>query len=169
MSRPDHVQGSEDRQEASLVPAVDDGEAESYRTPLSSPTPAPDPMTGTTAADSETVDHPKAEVTPLSNVPGPSSSSMRSRVTRRSSDHEEDSGYPASAEKEKAVREQEDQEGLIRRTPFFRSPIRGHKERWYHEVDTPSQWTSLFYGSSVKVSGVVSHVTHVQILLSSQS
>jgi hypothetical protein len=160
MSSTQPTDETQNRHEGSATPTVEDGEAESYRTPLSSPSPIPEPMTGTTAADSETIDHPKAEVTSAPNAPGPSSFSIRSRGTRRSSDHEEDSGYPASAEKEKAVREQDEQEGLIRRTPFFRSPIRGQTERWYHEVDTPSQWTSLFYGASSQTSGVKDHVTY---------
>ena len=71
-------------------------------------------------------------------------SSIRSRLSRRSTG-EEGSQHTNSAEK--AVREQVEEEGLIRRTPFYRSPIPGQADRWHEEVNTPSQWTSLFYGT----------------------
>jgi cell envelope opacity-associated protein A len=71
-------------------------------------------------------------------------SSIRSRLSRRSTG-EEGSEHTNSAEK--AVREQVEEEGLIRRTPLYRYPIPGKAERWHEEVDTPSQWTSLFYGT----------------------
>ena len=72
-------------------------------------------------------------------------SSIRSRLSRRSTG-EEGSEHTNSAEK--AVRDQVEEEGLIRRTPLYRYPIPGKAERWHEEVDTPSQWTSLFYGMS---------------------
>lgn len=72
-------------------------------------------------------------------------SSIRSRISRRSTS-EKESEHTNSAER--AVRDQVEEEGLIRRTPLYRSPIPGKAERWHEEVDTPSQWTSLFYGVS---------------------
>ena len=72
-------------------------------------------------------------------------SSIRSRLTRRSTGDKE-SEHANSAER--AVRDQVEEEGLIRRTPLYRSPIPGKADRWHEEVDTPSQWTSLFYGMS---------------------
>jgi hypothetical protein len=70
-------------------------------------------------------------------------SSIRSRLSRRSTG-EEGSEHTNSAEK--AVRDQVEEEGLIRRTPLYRYPIPEKADRWHEEVDTPSQWTSLFYG-----------------------
>jgi len=75
-------------------------------------------------------------------------SSIRSRLSRRSTG-EEGSEHTNSAEK--AVRDQVEEEGLIRRTPLYRSPISGQADRWHEEVNTPSQWTSLFYGTYHRV------------------
>jgi len=77
------------------------------------------------------------------------SSSIRSRTSRRSAAEESsqgDSDIPNSAEK--AFRAEAEEAGLIRRTPLYRSPIPERADRWHEEVDTPSQWTSLFYGMS---------------------
>lgn len=75
--------------------------------------------------------------------------SIRSRTSRRTDtegDSENTDELPSSAEK--AVRDQVEERGLIRRTPLYRYPIRGRTGKWHEEVDTPSQWTSLFYGAS---------------------
>jgi hypothetical protein len=88
--------------------------------------------------------------TPLNQSHPPSS--IRSRTSRRSTlEEEEGSEHTPSAEK--AVRDQVEEEGLIRRTPLYRSPIPGKADRWHEEVNTPSQWTSLFYG-------MYHHLTH---------
>ena len=84
-----------------------------------------------------------------SAIPTRPSSSIRSRTSRRSAAEEAsegDSDIPNSAEK--AFRAEAEEEGLIRRTPLYRSPIPERADRWHEEVDTPSQWTSLFYGKS---------------------
>ena len=71
-------------------------------------------------------------------------SSIRSRLSRRSTGEE---GSENTGSAEKAVRDQVEEEGLIRRTPLYRYPIPERAERWHEEVNTPSQWTSLFYGT----------------------
>jgi hypothetical protein len=81
--------------------------------------------------------------------------SIRSRISRRTTsegDSARNNEFPSSAEK--VVREQVEEQGLIRRTPLYRHPVRGRAEKWHEEVDTPSQWTSLFYGESRSVGPV---------------
>jgi hypothetical protein len=108
--------------------------------------PLQSPNVGGTKIDAEKTE--KQQKTEPAQRPGPPSS-IRSRTSRRS--RTEDGSENTSEEPvsdEKAVREQVEEEGLIRRTPLYRSPIPGQDERWHAEVDTPSQWTSLFYGTS---------------------
>jgi len=94
-------------------------------------------------AEAETTEKQRAQATSHNQSDPPSS--IRSRISRRSTGDKE-SEHASSAER--AVRDQVEEEGLIRRTPLYRSPIPGKAERWHEEVDTPSQWNSLFYGMS---------------------
>jgi hypothetical protein len=116
-----------------------------YVTPATSPSQAPGPMTGTTAASTES---PKSDTQPFPSLAcRPStSSSLRYRTARQAGDGDNAEGYPQCDEKAPQV---EEYTGLIRRTPFFRSPIKGgsDSEQWHHSIDRPSQWTSLFYGT----------------------
>jgi hypothetical protein len=118
-----------------------------YVTPATSRSQAPGPMTGTTAASTES---PKSDTQPFTSLARrPSTpSSVPSRTARQNSDSENAEGYPQFDEKARQV---EEDTGLIRRTPFFRSPIKGgsDSEQWHHPIDRPSQWTSLFYGRSM--------------------
>ena len=93
--------------------------------------------------EAETTENQPAQATSHNQSDPPSS--IRSRISRKSTGDKE-SEHTNSAER--AVRDQVEEEGLIRRTPLYRSPIPGKAERWHEEVDTPSQWTSLFYGVS---------------------
>lgn len=100
----------------------------------------------TTGSRTEKVGEPTANQV-ASRQSLPEAPSIRSRTSRRTDtegDSENTDELPSSAEK--AVRDQVEERGLIRRTPLYRYPIRGRTGKWHEEVDTPSQWTSLFYG-----------------------
>lgn len=105
-------------------------------------------FTGTGKIDAEITEKDPGKTTSATlQKPSEPLSSLRSRPSRRSTveeGSEHTSEIPNSAEK--TVRDQVEEQGLIRRTPVYRSPVRGNAERWHEEVDTPSQWTSLFYG-----------------------
>jgi len=92
--------------------------------------------------DAETTEKQPAQAASLNQSDAPSS--IRSRISRRTTGEE---GSENTSSAEKAVRDQVEEEGLIRRTPLYRSPIPGKADKWHEEVDTPSQWTSLFYGA----------------------
>ena len=92
--------------------------------------------------DAETTEKQPAQAASLDQ--SDAHSSIRSRISRRTTGEE---GSENTSSAEKAVRDQVEEEGLIRRTPLYRSPIPGKADKWHEEVDTPSQWTSLFYGA----------------------
>jgi hypothetical protein len=101
-----------------------------------------------TGSRTEKVDEPTPHqvASRQSRLENPSIRSRTSRRTDTEGDSENTDELPTSAEK--AVRDQVEERGLIRRTPLYRYPIRGSTGKWHEEVDTPSQWTSLFYGAS---------------------
>ena len=103
----------------------------------------PPTETSTREIEAETTENQSAQA--ASHIHSDPPSSIRSRISRRSTG-EKESEHTNSAER--AVRDHVEEEGLIRRTPLYRSPIPGKADRWHEEVDTPSQWTSLFYGAS---------------------
>lgn len=124
---------------------------EAHRSPSAEAAPAGEicssPMILTSSEQPDANLEDKREVPRMDTARNHETSSLRSRASRRSTTDEESEGtggVPPSAEK--PDQHQVEEEGLIRRTPLYRSPIRGEAEKWHEEVDTPSQWTSLFYG-----------------------